>query len=140
MELTVSASYDDLDRRVVKKAIFSAIEEDARILKEPAPFVSITAYGDSAILLYCTRLDVERQLLGRAVSLTEAIRDAFERHGVTMTYNHLNVHLIEKERRRGRPAGNGAVEKGRPRRGRPLARGGGWPAAAGVPGIRQQNF
>ena len=30
-------------------------------------------------------------------SLTEAIRDAFERHGVTMTYNHLNVHLIEKE-------------------------------------------
>ena len=26
----------------------------------------------------------------------EGVRDAFERHGVEMTYDHLNVHIVEK--------------------------------------------
>lgn len=96
VELTVSASYDD-PTALVKKAIFSAIEEDARILKEPAPFVSITAYGDSAISYIVRVWTSSANCWDVQFSLTEAIRDAFERHGVTMTYNHLNVHLIEKE-------------------------------------------
>ena len=96
VELTVSASYDD-PTALVKKAIFSAIEEDARILKEPAPFVSITAYGDSAISYIVRVWTSSANCWDVQFSLTESIRDAFERHGVTMTYNHLNVHLIEKE-------------------------------------------
>ena len=27
-------------------------------------------------------------------TLNEALRDAFDKHGVEMTYDHLNVHLV----------------------------------------------
>ncbi len=94
VELTVSASYDD-PTSLVKKAIFSAIEADPRILKEPAPFVNILSYGDSAISYIVRVWTSSANCWDVQFSLTEAIRDAFESHGVTMTYNHLNVHLVE---------------------------------------------
>ena len=73
VELTVSASYDD-PTALVKKAVFSAIEEDARILKEPAPFVSITAYGDSAISYIVRVWTSSANCWDVQFSLTEAIR------------------------------------------------------------------
>ena len=29
--------------------------------------------------------------------LNEALRDAFDKHGVEMTYDHLNVHLVPEK-------------------------------------------
>ncbi|MFQ7451861.1 MAG: hypothetical protein ACLRNQ_10920 [Flavonifractor plautii] len=30
--------------------------------------------------------------------LLEQVKEAFDRNGIEMTYNHLNVHLMERER------------------------------------------
>lgn len=108
VELTVSASYDDATQ-TVKQAIFAAIATESRILSDPAPFVNILSYGDSAISYLVRVWTSSADCWDVQFTLTEAIRAAFEQHGVTMTYNHLNVHLAHADR----DGGQGQVEQER---------------------------
>ncbi|MBQ6000910.1 MAG: mechanosensitive ion channel family protein [Clostridia bacterium] len=97
VDLTVSASYDD-STAAVKAAVADAIASVEGILPEPEPFVRVLAYGDSAIS-YTVRVWARSQDYWDVYfGLTEAVRDAFERDGVTMTYNHINVHMVPQEK------------------------------------------
>ncbi len=91
----VTASYD-APTETVRKALFAAVEKTNNVLPDPGPAVYLCAYNDSAIE-YSVRCwatcdnfwDVHFELLAN-------IREAFDEAGVEMTYNHLNVHVIEK--------------------------------------------
>ncbi|MBR4869264.1 MAG: mechanosensitive ion channel family protein [Oscillospiraceae bacterium] len=92
----VTASYD-APTETVRKALFAAVEKTNKVLSDPGPSVYLYAYKDSAIE-YSVRCwatcddfwDVYYELLAN-------IREAFEEANVEMTYNHLNVHVIEKK-------------------------------------------
>ena len=61
----------------------------------PSPVIAVTEYGDSAIS-YTLRVWVKNSDYWPVkFAMTEAVRDAFDRHGVTMTYNHINVHMMK---------------------------------------------
>ncbi|MBQ2697158.1 MAG: mechanosensitive ion channel family protein [Clostridia bacterium] len=94
VDIAISASYDDATEKV-KNSIRSAITSVDGILDDPAPFINISSYGDSAInyivRVWCSGDDYWNVNF----ALTEAIRVAFERDGVEMTYNHLNVHILD---------------------------------------------
>lgn len=89
----VTASYDD-DAEAVRAACMDALAQIPGVLKDPAPAVYVTGYGASAVeyTIYCwTTAD---QYLSVKYALAENLRPAFARQGVTMTYEHLNVHIV----------------------------------------------
>lgn len=92
--IDVSASYDDSTEKV-KAALREVVEGESRVLESPAPVIAVTEYGDSAIS-YTVRVWVKNSDFWPVkFAMTEAVRDSFDRHGVTMTYNHINVHMMK---------------------------------------------
>lgn len=93
VDLTFSASYD-CSTEAVRAAILEAAMEDDRILRDPAPFIVIGAFKDSAVeyivRVWCRNEDYWDVYFG----MNERVRDAFARSEVIMTYNHLNVHMV----------------------------------------------
>ena len=86
-------------RRVVQRvtASYDAPTETENLLEDPAPTVYLTAYKESSIeyTVYCWA--TPENWWGAYLALGEHLRDAFREYGVEMTYNHLNVHIIENQ-------------------------------------------
>lgn len=90
----VTASYD-APTETVKAACQKALDMTENILADPAPAVRLTNYGESSIeyTVYCwASTDVYWDVL---YALGEHLRTAFAEYSVEMTYNHLNVHIVE---------------------------------------------
>lgn len=95
VDLTFSASYD-APTETVKKAILEAVAMDARILPDPAPFVRLLSYEASSIQ-YVTRVWVKNaDYWDVYFDLNEQVRESFAKNGVEMSYEHINVHMMEK--------------------------------------------
>lgn len=90
---TVTASYDD-DPETVRKACLKALGRTENILPDPAPQVVLTAYGESAIEYHVRFWARTEDYWDAHFQSLEEIRRAFAEDGVTMTYNHLNVHIV----------------------------------------------
>lgn len=91
----IAASYDD-GPEAVRRACLKALERTPGILPDPAPQVVLTAYGESAIE-YRVRFWAKTEDYWDAhFRSLEEIHRAFAEDGVTMTYNHLNVHIVER--------------------------------------------
>lgn len=91
----VSASYDD-SAQAVRAACMKAVSRTPHVLEDPPPQVVVTAYGESSIE-YHVRFWAPVDTFWDAYNFSlEAVRDAFAEDGVTMTYNHLNVHIVDK--------------------------------------------
>ena len=93
---SVSASYD-APTETVKAACLEAVAATPNVLTEPAPSVYLTDYGSSAIE-YSVRCWAEtKDYWDVYYALNENLRTAFAAHGVEMTYDHLNVHVLERK-------------------------------------------
>lgn len=81
---------------MVKKAILEAVDAVSHILLEPAPFVNVAEYKESSIE-YVVRVWTKTEDYWDVYDkLIEEVKNSFDRNHVEMTYNHLNVHVIEK--------------------------------------------
>ena len=92
---TVTASYD-APTETVKAACMEAVAATPKVLSDPAPDVSLTTYGSSSIEYTVRCWAAVDDYWGAYHALNENLRSAFERNGVEMTYDHLNVHVVEK--------------------------------------------
>ena len=96
VDLTFNASYDSPLQQVtgVLRAVVAA---HPMALAEPEPFVRVNAYRDSSIeyvvRVWCATGDYWTLYY----DLLEQVKEAFDRNGIEMTYNHLNVHLVERK-------------------------------------------
>ena len=95
IELTFSTSYDSpIDK--VKEAVRSMLAADPLTLAEPEPIVGVAKYGASAIeynlWVWCKGEDYWPAFY----SVTEGLKKALDAAGLEMTYDHLNVHMVEK--------------------------------------------
>lgn len=90
----ITASYDD-SAEAVRAACLKAVSRTPYVLPDPAPQVVVTGYGESSVE-YHVRFwaDADHYWDAHNASLEE-IRRAFDEDGVTMTYNHLNVHILD---------------------------------------------
>ncbi len=90
-----AASYDSPTDKV-KAAVMDAIFRDGRIMQDPAPFVRLSEYKDSCIeytvRVWCKSADYWDVFF----DLNENVRECFAAQGVEMSYNHLNVHMLDK--------------------------------------------
>ncbi|MEA4893751.1 MAG: mechanosensitive ion channel [Oscillospiraceae bacterium] len=95
LDLFFEASYND-DTEDVKAALMDVIKAEERILKDPAPVVGLNSYKQSSVE-YTIRVWVKREdYVNMLFVLNENVRKAFRERGIEMTYDHLNVHIVEK--------------------------------------------
>ena len=92
----VTASYDD-EPETVRAACLKALSRTPNILPDPAPQVVLTAYGESSIEYHVRFWAKTEDYWNAHFRSLEEIRKAFAEDGVTMTYNHLNVHILEQK-------------------------------------------
>ena len=91
VEVNVSASYDAPTETVLKALLKAA--QLPEVLEEPAPFVGLTSYGDSAIN-YTLRVWCKNEHFVHVLfTVNQNVRTCFEEMDVEMTYPHLNVHV-----------------------------------------------
>lgn len=95
VDLKFTASYES-DVDAVKAAIHEAVQTVPGFLEEPAAFVRVSGYGDSAIE-YTVRAWCENgDYWDCYFDLMEEVKRAFDRNGIQMTYPHLNVHMKQE--------------------------------------------
>lgn len=94
VDLKFTTSYDD-DQERVKACILGVIGKHPKALFSPPPFVRVSGLKESSVE-YSVRVwcatddywDLYHDLL-------EQVWAAFQQEGIELTYNHLNVHLME---------------------------------------------
>ena len=91
VEVTISASYDAPVEKVEKALREAAAVEG--VLENPASFVSVTTYGESAINYVIRVWTATPDYWTVHFAITHRIKEIFDRENIEMTYNHLNVHL-----------------------------------------------
>ena len=95
VDMTFCTSYD-VPTAQAKEAILDAIGKDSRILSDPAPFVRLGAYKGSVVeyivRVWCKNADYWDVYF----DLNENVRESFAAKGVAMSYEHVNVHVIDK--------------------------------------------
>jgi small conductance mechanosensitive channel len=66
-----------------------------QILSSPAPEIYLTEYASSSIA-YTARMWVKSADYWTVYfGMLETVRDTFEANGVAMTFDHLNVHMVQ---------------------------------------------
>ena len=95
MDMKFTASYDAPTAQV-RSAIEEVLAAVPGILDDPAPVVYLSEYQSSSIE-YLARLWTSTDDYWTVYyALLEGVRESFDRYGVEMTYDHLNVHIVEK--------------------------------------------
>lgn len=95
MDLNFTASYD-APAAQVRAAIEEVLAATSGILGDPAPAVYVSEYQSSSIQYLVRLWTAARDYWDVYYALIEGVRESFARHGVEMTYDHLNVHIVEK--------------------------------------------
>lgn len=95
VDLTFTVSYD-ADPERVKEIMRQVIGAHPKALFTPEPFVRTTSLGESSVgytlRVWCATQDY----WDLYYDLLEQIRAAFDREGIELTYNHLNVHIMKQ--------------------------------------------
>ena len=95
VDRTFTTSYE-CSTDEVKAAIADAIAKDERILTDPAPFVRLIDYKGSTVeyvvRVWCKSADYWDVYF----NLNENVRESFAAKGVKFSYEHVNVHIVEK--------------------------------------------
>lgn len=95
VDMNFNTSYES-GTEEVKAAILAAVEKDEKILRDPVPFVRLSAYKESTVE-YVTRVWCKgADYWDVYFNLNENVRESFAEHGIKMSYGHVNVHVVEK--------------------------------------------
>lgn len=95
VDLTFTVSYD-ADPEQVKEIMRQVIGAHPKALFTPEPFVRTTALGDSSVSYTLRAWCATEDYWDLYYDLLEQVRAAFDREGVELTYNHLNVHIMKE--------------------------------------------
>ena len=93
--LTFTASYDDPPEKV-KECMTRVVGEHPLTLPTPEPLIRVSGYGSSSIEYILRAWCATEDYWTVYFDLLEQVKAAFDRAGVEMTYDHLNVHVVEK--------------------------------------------
>ena len=95
VELKFTVSYDAPQQKV-KDCMTRVVGEHPLTLPTPEPLIRVSAYGSSSVeyvlRCWCATSDYWEVYF----DLLEQVKTAFDKAGVEMTYDHLNVHMVEK--------------------------------------------
>lgn len=94
VDLTFSVSYET-STEDVRAAVQEAAKAVPKALADPEPFVVIGAFKESRIeyivRVWCDSADYWDVFFG----MNEQVRESFAARGVKLTYDHINVHMVQ---------------------------------------------
>ena len=96
VDLNFTASYD-APTATVKQAIGEVLEDIPQIITDPAPEIHLSDYQASSIQYVVRAWTTAADYWTVYYAIQEGVREAFDRHGVEMTYDHLNVHILDRK-------------------------------------------
>lgn len=95
VDLNFSASYD-APTQTVKEAVQDVLDGIPQIMTDPAPKIYLSEYQSSSIQYVVRVWTTCADYWDVYYAIQEGVRESFQRHGVEMTYDHVNVHILEK--------------------------------------------
>ncbi len=82
----------------VKAACLQAVARTPNVLDDPAPQAVMTAYQDSAIEYHVRFWARTEDFWDANFQVLEEIYQVFAQEGIKITYNHLNVHIVDEKK------------------------------------------
>lgn len=79
----------------VKSALFSVINTEELILKEPEPFVAVSKHGDSAITFVVRVWTKTEDYWTVHFNLLERVKTKFDEEEISIPYNQMDIHIRE---------------------------------------------
>lgn len=92
VDIDFPVSYD-CDVTVAKEAIKRVVEADPKALKDPAPTIRVAEYADSAVNISLKVWTKSETFFDLKFDLIENVRVEFDKVGVQIPYNQLDVHI-----------------------------------------------
>ena len=97
VEIKFSISYaEDFTR--AKSVILDVAEKHPLVLKDPAPNSRINAYNDSSVTMFSTFWCRTEDYWTVFFDMHEQVKAAFDKEGITIPFNQLDVHIKDDEK------------------------------------------
>ena len=95
LDLSYGVSYQsDLAR--VKEILRELVDGDQRVLREPEPLIAVGEMRDSSIVVVAKFWCKQEDYWPLYYTMQEAVKNAFDREGISIPYPQLDVHLKER--------------------------------------------
>lgn len=96
-EWTFGIAYgDDLDK--AKALLQKFIDEDDRILKEPAPFIALNSLGDNSVNIVVRAWSKASDLWPVHFDMNEKVYKTFSKEGLNIPFPQMDIHLHHPEK------------------------------------------
>ena len=96
VDVVMPISYD-ADVEKAKKAIGDVIKKYDLVLKDPAPFIEVGEYADSSVNIYVRTWTKKENYWTVYYYLLKEIRKEFDKKGIEIPFNQLDVHISSSE-------------------------------------------
>ena len=92
VDFVFGIGYDD-DLKLAKSTLQKIVDEDSRILKDPASFIGVGELGDSSVN-FTVRVWVKAEdYWGVHFDTNEKVKLTFDEKGISMPYPQMDIHL-----------------------------------------------
>ncbi len=92
VDWTFGIGYED-DLKLAKKTLEEILNEDERVLKEPAPFVAVSELADSSVNFVCRVWVKSGDYWGVYFDTIEKVKLVFDEKGISIPYPQMDVHI-----------------------------------------------
>lgn len=96
VDMTFDISYN-ADFNLARSLILTAAMENPLIMNNPAPVVRMAAHKESAIAIDVRVWVKNEDFMEVSYTLNETVKRIFDRSGIEIPYNQLDVHIIDRK-------------------------------------------
>ncbi len=96
VDITFGIGYDD-DFRKAKEILSRVIAEDERVLKDPEPFVAVTALADNSVNIVVKTWVNSADYWAVYHDMHEKVKLAFDQEGISFPFPQTDVHLYKQD-------------------------------------------
>ncbi len=92
VDWTFGIGYED-DLKLAQKTLEEILNEDERVLKEPASFVAVSELADSSVNFVCRAWVKSGDYWGVYFDTIEKVKLVFDEKGISIPYPQMDVHI-----------------------------------------------
>lgn len=96
VDMVFGIGYGD-DLLKAKRVLMEILEQDERVLKDPAPMVTVAALADSSVNFNVRPWVKNADYWGVLWDTTEKVKLEFDRQGISIPFPQMDVHLHKEE-------------------------------------------
>jgi small conductance mechanosensitive channel len=96
VDMVFGIGYDD-DIRKAKDTLTKIINDDSRVLKDPAPTIAVSELADSSVNFVVRPWVKSADYWGVFFDITEKVKLTFDEQGISIPYPQTDVHLHKSE-------------------------------------------